>query len=82
MVATIKEEKYEAIFEKRQETPITFNELADQYSETSRFHKSFDSFKEIIIPVLLQDSINVLNNLAGGKQGERILFGLDKRTKP
>lgn len=54
VVTSIKEEKYEAIFEKKQETPITFNELADQYVETSRFQKSYASFKARIIPVLRQ----------------------------
>jgi integrase len=52
VVTTIKEEKYEAIFEKKQETLIIFNELADQYTESSRFQKSFASFKNTIIPIL------------------------------
>jgi hypothetical protein len=54
VVTSIKEEKYEAIFEKKQETPITFHELADQYIETSRFQKSYASFKAQIIRVLRQ----------------------------
>lgn len=54
VVTTIKEEKYEAIFEKKQEILITFNELAEQYTESSRFQKSFASFKTIIIKVLRQ----------------------------
>jgi len=52
VVTTIKEEKYEAIFEKKKETLVTFNEMADQYTESSRFQKSFASFKNTIIPIL------------------------------
>ncbi len=54
VVTSIKEEKYEDIFEKKQEAQIAFNELADQYTESSRFQKCFASFKAYIIPVLRQ----------------------------
>ncbi len=52
VVTSIKEEKYEDIFEKKKGIQITFDELAERYLESCRFQKSFDSFKCKIIPTL------------------------------
>ncbi len=52
VVTSIKEEKYEGIFEKKKEALVTFDELADKYLESCRFQKSFESFKCKIIPTL------------------------------
>jgi integrase len=35
-----------------------------------------------LAPGHLRDSVNVLNDLGGGKQEEGKLFGLDRRIKP
>jgi integrase len=54
VVTSIKEEKYEEIFEKKKEALVTFDELADKYMESCQFQKSFASFKCLIIPILRQ----------------------------
>jgi integrase len=52
VVTSIKEEKYEDIFEKKKGIQITFDELSIKYIESCRFQKSFESFKCKIIPTL------------------------------
>ena len=49
-VAT-KEEKYGDLFEKKPESRMIFDELADKYAEACQFDKSFKSFKAKIIPI-------------------------------
>ena len=41
----IKEEKYGDLFEKKPESRMIFDELADKYAEACQFDKSFKSFK-------------------------------------
>lgn len=48
----IKEEKYGDLFEKKPESRMIFDELADKYAEACQFDKSFKSFKAYIIPIL------------------------------
>lgn len=52
VVASIKEERYEDIFDKKKVSPVTFSELADHYEDCSRFEKSYADFKGKIIPLL------------------------------
>jgi hypothetical protein len=47
VVTSIKEEKYEDIFEKKKEALVTFDEMADKYTESCQFQKSFASFKQM-----------------------------------
>jgi hypothetical protein len=55
VVLSIKEEKYDSLFTRKEElkeVPKTFDELAQQYAEACQFEKSFHSFKARIIPIL------------------------------
>lgn len=52
VVSSIREGRYEDIFEVKKESQTTFNELADLYVENYQDQKSFYTFKRFIIPVL------------------------------
>jgi hypothetical protein len=52
VVTSIKEEKYEDIFEKKKGSQLTFDELADHYVEIYRQQKSFHNFKKQIVQTL------------------------------
>jgi integrase len=52
VVSSIKEEKYEDIFEKKKTPPVTFEELADHYVEIYRHQRSFHNFKKQIVQTL------------------------------
>jgi integrase len=54
VVTSIKEEKYEDIFEKKKGSQLTFNELADHYLEIYRQQKSFHNFKKQIVQTLIE----------------------------
>jgi integrase len=51
-IITIKEEKYEDIFEKKKAATITFDELADHYEENYCHQRSFYNFKKHHIKTL------------------------------
>jgi len=52
VVTSIKEEKYEDIFEKKKAATVTFDELANHYEEIYRQQRSFYNFKKEIIQTL------------------------------
>lgn len=52
VVSSIKEEKYEDIFDKKKTAPIVFDELAYHYVEIYRHQRSFHNFKKQIVQTL------------------------------